>query len=735
MNTMQIARVNNRRQISDREGYRSARYSAPPVMGIGHLLWIHKGVFTLGVVVSLLLAALFSFSESVIYRARGTVELQVPPAASNGAEGGNVYGEAFDAYLDTQIGILQSDTLIRRLIARLNLEQALNRYHPEGLIGLRQKYLSFNMSSLPENERLFETVKKNLTVRQARLNDLIEINYDANDPEVAANVVNTLINEYQQQNLETRWQMSESAGKWFTQHLADLRKQLEASERQLQDYSRATGLLLISDADKDSVAKERLRQLQEALSTAQSQRIEREAQLDMSKSSAPDTVPQVLDNSALKEYEIKIADLERQLAQDKQIYTPTNPKILMLQSQITSLQAAWGRQRGSILSRISNEYSAALRNEKMLTTEYTAQQRIVRDQDEKMIRYETLKHDVDSNRTLYDSLLQKVKESGVSVALQATNVRVVDSAVPPVKPYRPNHLINLGVGLLAGLLLGSTLVVCRHRSDRSVRKPGVMQHYLATRELGVIPTEGQGPLARLGSFKSHGVRAWLGDPDSTLSTSFRSVMASIMFATKDLSRAKFAVITSPGPSEGKTTVAANLAAAFAATGRKVLLVDADLRRPHLHHVFDLPDSPGLSDLAQEVQSVGAEATDLDRYLKATTVPDLFVITSGTSASGTANLLHSLRFEEVFAALRQKFDTVLVDAPPLLSVPEARVMARLSDGVVLVVRAGSTSIDAAAAAEYFIREDGGTVIGTILNDAPHDSAPYYGGYRMATARYS
>lgn len=725
---MQIIKSTNFSSVPARPEYPQA-FSTPPVHdgsapNFREVVLAHKGIFGGCLAASIAVAVLFTYSTPPVYQAKGLLELQQPPASTNNAQNGTpaetINAQSYDAWIDTQIGILESDTLVRRVVARLKLVDRLNANRPHGLAALWDKYLSGDRGPVTR-ERAFEIASKNLKVRQSRLNDLVEVLYSASDPQLAADFVNALADEYEQQNLESRWQMAQSTGTWLTRHLTDLRAKLESSETALQEYSRAAGLLFVSD-DKESVARDRLRQVQEELSKAQSDRIERQSQMEMAANVPADSVPQVLDNAALKEYMVKISDLERQLAEARQIYTATNPKVLMIQSQITSLQSALNKTQSSVLARLRNEYEAALKNEKMLEAQYAEQTRVVSGQDEKMIRYEMLKHDVDTNRATYESLLQKVKESSVSVALQATAIRVVDAALPPEKPYKPNDLVNLSGGLLAGLILGLTSVSLRHRSDRRVHKPGIMQRYLDTPELGVIPSSA--PHTR-----SAGVRAWL-DPNSPVSESFRSVMTSILFAGGGRSGIRLAVITSPEAGEGKTTVASNLGATFAATGRRVLLVDADLRRPRLNKVFDLPNSPGLLEFAEDAHTKG-QAAQISRFIHPTSVAGLFLMPCGTCVNGSANLLHTLRFHELFSALRDEFDMVIVDAPPLLCVPEVRVMARLADGVVLVIRAGSTQVDEAVHAEKYISRDGGNLIGIVLNDAPLSSTPYYTRYISAS----
>src|ERR1019366_2476839 len=300
---MKIIKSSNFRSVPSGPEYPLV-FSAPPapdssVPKFREILLAHKGIFAGCVLLCLAVAALATYSTSPVYQAKGLLELQAPPASTysthDGEAAGAINAQTFDSWIETQIGILESTTLVRRVVARLKLEEQLNAYRPQGLAAPRKKYFSPQRDSITR-EQAFEIATNNLKVRQSRLNNLIEIFYNAKDPGLAAAFVNALAEEYELQNLESRWQMAQSTGNWLTSHLTDLRIRLENSETALQDYSRANGLLFVAD-DKQSVAKERLHQLQEALSRAQSGRMERQSQMEMAAEVTPDSVPQVLDSA------------------------------------------------------------------------------------------------------------------------------------------------------------------------------------------------------------------------------------------------------------------------------------------------------------------------------------------------------------------------------------------------------------------------------------------------------
>ena len=712
------------------------------------ILWRRKGIFSVILAGCLAIAAIVNYSTEPSYQSRALLELQVPPSAPTSLQEEGMprtaTGQTYDSYLQTQIGILGSDTLIRKVVDRIHLDQIINRHPATGLVAWRRHYLSFHDDKPADRDSAFAIAKKNLMVRQSRLNNLIEITGTASDPETAALFVNTLAEEYSQQNLEARWQMAQQASSWLTRHLTDLRAKLQASEDALQTYSSQNDLMVV--ADKSSLQKERLQQLQSELSTAQEARMHRESEMPSVIGDSSNSVPEVLDNPVLKEYQIKLADLRLRLTEFKQIYVPGSPKLLSLQAQIASLEGALERQKANVLERFVNQFEAASKKERLLRHAYDAQMKLVARQDQKMIQYGNLKHEADSNRVIYESLLQKVKESGVSLALQAPSVRVVDAAAPASSPSKPNKAVNLAAGLLTGLLFSFCTVALLEYSDRSIRQPGMIPRFLTAPELGFIPTTAL-TRPRLASASSRWIspvpalrearqrpeseiQAWL-DPGSAVGESFRSVMTSLLFAEGLSSSGRVLLVTSACPGEGKTTITTNLAAALANTGRRVLVVDADLRRPRLHEVFGVPLSPGLLEIADEVPSAAFRNAASRNFVRLTSVPNLSLLTSGVWRSHGPHPLHSSAFKKTFASLRSDFDFVLVDSSPILHVPETRMMAHLSDGVILVVRAGTTKVDDVITAERQLVQDGCNLVGTILNQAHPSFSRKYASYTEDT----
>ena len=707
-----------------------------------------KGTVVLIAFLGLLASLLYTLPQTPRYQARAYLEIQslnknflnmhdVSPTANEGSS-----SPEYD--LQTEAKILQSESVLDRVVAKLNLEKRLSLDNKTRLSAwLSALGLPRSRSALTREEAV-RLVARNLKVRPEANTRLVEILYDSSDPQLAAEVVNSLTSEFVQKNLEVRWKTTQQTGEWLTGRMQDVRVKLEKSEDELQSYAHASGLLFTSE--KDNVVEEKLRQLQEELSKAQADRIAKQSKYEMASTASPESLPEVLDDPTLKEYQVKLTDLRRQLAELSSSLTATHPTVRKVQAQVAALESALEKERTSVLQRIRNEFKSAQRRENLLAGDYSSQARLMSEQAAKVTHYNILKHEVETNRQLYESLLRNVQEAGMNSALRASNIRVIDSAKPPTSPYKPNFLLNLAVGLVAGGFFGMVIVVMRERADRSIRAPGEAAQYLNVPELGVIPSADaersrcfadyqtyyqkgrsiEGSKAE-NSERSIRVELVTSQENSVLADSFRATLASILCAGENGDRPRVIALTSANPMEGKTTVASNLALALAEIGWRVLLIDADLRKGRLHKIFQVSNSWGLSNLlhGQELPQVGKWMVIRTSY------PNLCLLPAGSVTSNISALLHSPRAVELLQRMREGFRTVIIDTPPLLHIPDARVLGRLADGVILVVRSTQTTREAAAAVTQRLMEDGTRVLGTVLNEwdprkASH--AAYGYGYR-------
>ncbi len=720
-----------------------------------HIVRRRKGTLILLASLGAVIGYLVTLPQTPIYQVRTSLEIvslnqnflnikESNPLAESGSSADNTD-------LQTQIKILQSDSLLQRVVEKLRAT-GLPAAQPSRVDTLRKLLNLPATHPVDPREAALAYAGGSLKVHAANQTRIIELTVDSPNPQIAVAFANTLTSEFIDQNLETRWKTTEHTGEFLSGQLDDMRISLEKSEDRLQQYANQAGLMF-TDNDKSSVSEEKLSQVQQALTAAQTDRIVKQSRWEMANSSPPDALPDVLNDGTLRDYEAKLTDLKRELAEQRATYKDDYRTVQKVLVQIEPLQAALDRARGDILKRIRNEYDEAVRKENLLAADYASQRDIVTGEGGKAIQYSILKREVESNRQLYDTMLQQLKQSSLASALRASNIHVVDPAKPPSQPYKPDTESSAGVGLLCGLSLGAAFVIMRERADRSIQGPGETQAFLNLPELGVIPAddtstrvrlrlvgskkiapdtaqgEGDGQVAGSGELATRRVLvelvSWQRKP-SIVAESFRATLVSILFSGESGTRPRVMVVTSANPSEGKSTVVSNLGIAIAEVNQKTLLIDADLRKPRMHDIFNLKNDKGLSELLRSKDPV---STLLEGVIQETTIPDLYVLTSGAATSAATSLLYSNRMPELIQKLRTEFETILIDTPPMLQIPDARVLGRMVDRVVLVMRAGKTTRAAAMAARQRFSEDGTKMLGTILNDwnPKHSPNGYYGNY--------
>jgi len=663
-------------------------------------------------VIALLCAAaglLVTRFQTPVYRARTLIEIEslnndflnmrtvIPTAASEGSQMPPDYN------IRTQAMILQSRPVLERVVAMGDLEQRLaDSDHPSAWAFWKKE----PVQKASPHDRALGIAAAGMKTRAEPNTRVVEATFESSDPQLAADVLNATAIAFSQLNLERREQASHDTSSWLGKQLGDVKSKLEHAEDSMQAYANDADITMLGG--KDSTAEEHLRQLQVELLRAQADRVVKQSAWEQASSASPETLPQVLDDTTLKAYQEQLTALRRDLAKLSTQFTPESPKVQDVQAQISALDSALQKKRGEILGRIHNEYAAAKQREDMLTADYTRQTKLVSQQASKLARYSNLKHEVDSTGQLYDSLTQKVKEAGLASAMRANDIRVIEAALAPHLPITPNVWLNTAFGLITGLFAGAFLIMRRANTYRGIQAPGEVSVQLNVPELGVIPASAP-RFAR--------VRRLLGQPDlngplelttssqetSPLAGSYRFALASILLAESNGDAPKVIVVSSANPGEGKTTVISNLAIALAQVNRRVLLIDADWRKPRLHNIFEVDNNIGLQE---------ALSGDPSAAIRPTKFANLFLLPSGIRTDERA--FFNAQLQNMIGRLRKDFDMILIDTPPLLRMSEARLIGRQADAVILVV-AQHTDREAVAIAQRRLREDGSYLLGTILNN--------------------
>ena len=706
----------------------------------------HKWTLLLVIFLACSVAAVRTFLSTPIYRS--TVILQIDRAAQRVVSFNNDVDREQPTEepgsLTTQVELLKSRSLAERVIDELRLDQSLPASNPvaaeksgppaaepkagEPALAARGDYLerivigyrklmnpSTRSTEVLGRDAVLRGFLDSLTVEPIRNSRLIKVHVENTSPELAARIANSTVQAFIAMGLERRMEASSYAKTFLEDQIKQIKAKLEESERKLNRYAQDKQILTLDE--KTSVVNQTYTDYAAALSKAEQDRIKVEALYNEIKKN-PENVAIVGENKTVQSYKEQRAKLQIEYQQDLRIYKPDFPKMLQIKAQIAEVDAQIKSEIGAIAAGVQAQYQSAQQQESLIRDKLGQTRKQVLSTQDSSIDLNLLKREVDTNRQLYDGLLQRIKQLGVSGGVVSNNISVVDPAEASLFPYKPNLPRNLLIGLAAGIFLGLCIVFVLEFIDDSIKFPDEVERILGLPLMGIIP--------KIGRKRSDGKSVALdvhSDPRSTLAEAYRSVRTALQFSTPE-GAPKRLVVTSTTRNEGKSTTALALAINFAQMGQRVLLIDADMRNPSVHKLLDMPNEFGLSNLLSS-DSRG------EKMILKTKVDKLSVLTAGPVPPNPVDLLMGpklLLLLNVAAALG--FEYVVVDAPPLLGIADSIVLGNQLQNILFVVQASRTRKSHIKNALRRLRLAGLQPRGVVLTQTlrgslPQDYESYYG----------
>jgi capsular exopolysaccharide synthesis family protein len=676
------------------------------------------------------ITAIGTFRTQPVYVATSRIEIDRENSNILPFQGTDSYDYMVDLdnYIETQSKILTSETLALQTLRSNALAGQTDFAGSPAVTDVLNTGSLANMKPPPELGAFLGA----LSVKRVPNSRLMDISFESTNPLQAAQTVNTHIKNFIEQNFQSRYEATTRASTWLTNQLNELRIRVEKSEDARITYERQNQIWAL-DGDKQNVTTQRLADLNKELTEAQSERMRKQSLFEYARAGEIDSVPQIRDNPAVQDLFRKRNEIYSQYTDALNQYGPNFPKVQRLQSQLKELDATADKEKKGVLARLESEYRETRQREELLTQALDQQKAQVNQMSERMVQYSILKREAEANKALYDGLLTKLKEAGISAGLRSSNIRVVDPAMVPTYPARPAKARNILLSLLIGLVGGIGLALLRDYMDNTVKTPDDIETLAHLPSLAVVPAFSQsngnekaGKLLKGVSSNGHDKRIELVAqhlPASQMSEAFRALRTALLLSQAE-HPPQVILVTSALPREGKTTAAANLAVTLAQLGDRTLLVDADLRKPGVGRMLNLGSGKyaGLSSYLAGVSSLELVT------IQHPTIPNLSAIPTGPLPPNPADLLSSHKLADAIAELRTKFKFIVFDSPPIMAATDAVILSVLTDGVLLVVRSGETPKEAFVRTRDLLLSVKCRVLGVVLNAVDSSAPDYYYSYR-------
>jgi polysaccharide biosynthesis transport protein len=637
-------------------------------------------------------------------------------------------------YIETQSKILTSETLALQTIRNSGLTARPEFSSPEG------PSEAVAIGSLANQKRPPELAGflGSLSVKRVPNSRLMDVSFESTDPQLAARIVNAHIATYIEQNFRSRYDATTRATTWLTDQLEELKIKVQRAEDARIAYERQNQIWTLDD--KQNITTQRLADVNRQLSDAQSERMKKESLYEFAKEGNLDAVPQVQNNTALMDVLKRRTEVSRDYNEALSQYGPNFPKVQRIQAQLKDVDDSIEKEKQRILAGLESDFREARQRETMLTQALDVQKGETNKMAEKLVEYNILKREAEANKTLYDGLMTKFKETAISQSLRSSNIRVVDPAMIPSTPARPAKARNVILAFVVGLVGGIGLALLREYLDNTVKTPDDVETLARLPSLAVVPqfagsngtAKKQGLLQGFAASNGREKRIELVAqhlPKSQMSEAFRALRTSILLSQAD-HPPQVILVTSALPREGKTTAAANLAVTLAQLGDRTVLVDADLRKPGVGRLLNLGSGKyaGLSSYLAGVSSLDLVTVPHPA------IPNLAAIPTGPLPPNPADLLSSHKLADAIAELRTKYKFIVIDSPPVMAATDAVILSVQTDGVLLVVRSGETPKEAFTRTRDLLNSVKCRILGVVLNAVDSNAPDYYHSYRYYPYSY-